>query len=204
MDVIGDVRKSRSRSSTTNDPKTPWKIMKIRSLLTLVGLAISFALPTFAQEKDTAPLGVAQQRDILGDPKVDDEFGVLATKREEAFTNKDAAAVAALFTEDAVLVAPDGVFAGRQAIQKRYEDTFQEWSSMLLSDPREWQPLPLKAIDNAVWSVGEWWGTLQSQAGPVFVTGYSSAIYVLEGDEWKIRLLTLTEHPRPAPAAEAK
>ena len=178
--------------------------MKTRLLGALVGLAISFALPTFAQQKETVDLGVAQQRDILGDPKVDDEFGVLVTKREEAFTNKDAAAVAALFTEDAVLVAPDGVFSGREAIQKRYEDTFQRWSFTLFSDPREWQPFPLKAIDNAVWSVGQWWGTLQSQAGPVFVTGYSSAIYVLEGDDWKIRLLTLTEHPRAAPAAEAK
>jgi hypothetical protein len=87
--------------------------MKTRLLGALVGLAISFALPTFAQQKETVDLGVAQQRDILGDPKVDDEFGVLVTKREEAFTNKDAAAVAALFTEDAVLVAPDGVFSGR-------------------------------------------------------------------------------------------
>jgi len=47
-------------------------------------------------------------------PKALDEFGVLATKQSEAFTNKDAAAVAALFTEDAVLVAPDGIFSGRQ------------------------------------------------------------------------------------------
>ena len=101
--------------------------MKIRLLLALVGLAISFALPTFAQQKDTADPRIAQQRDLVGDPKALDEFGALATKQSEAFTNKDAAAVAALFTEDAVLVAPDGMFSGRQAIEKRYEDTFQRW-----------------------------------------------------------------------------
>src|SRR5215469_10409140 len=98
--------------------------MKLRLIIPLVGLAISFALPTFAQQKDTADARIAQQRDLVGEPKTVDEFGVLATKQEEAFTNKDAAAVAALFTEDAVLVSTDGIFSGRQAIQKRYEDTF--------------------------------------------------------------------------------
>jgi hypothetical protein len=74
--------------------------MKIRSIVALAGLAISFALPTFAQQKGTADPRIAQQRDLVGVPKVLDEFGVLATQQSEAFTNKDAAAVAALFTED--------------------------------------------------------------------------------------------------------
>jgi hypothetical protein len=47
-------------------------------------------------------------------------------------------------------------------------------------------------------------GTLQDQTGPVFVKGYFSSIYVREGDAWKVRMLTLTEHPRPAPSAETK
>ena len=109
--------------------------------------------------------------------------------------------MAALFTEDAVLVAPDGIFSGKQAIEKRYEDTFQRWPFTQFNDPRDCH---LKAIDNAVWSYGEWGGTLQGEAGPVFVKGYFSAIYVREGDDWKMRTLTLTEHPRPAPPAETK
>ena len=40
--------------------------MKIRSVVTLVGLVISFALPTFAQQKDTADSRIVQQRDLLG------------------------------------------------------------------------------------------------------------------------------------------
>jgi hypothetical protein len=39
--------------------------MKIRSVVTLVGLAISFVLPTFAQQKDTADSRIAQQRDLI-------------------------------------------------------------------------------------------------------------------------------------------
>ena len=129
--------------------------MKIRFVVALVGLAISFAPPAFAQQKDTADSRIAQQRDLVGDPKALDEFGVLATNQSEAFTNKDAAAVAALFTEDAVLVAPDGIFSGRQAIEKRYEDTFQRWPFTFFNDLRDCH---LKAINNAVWSFGEWGG----------------------------------------------
>jgi uncharacterized protein (TIGR02246 family) len=54
-------------------------------------------------------------------------INVLGMKVDEAYNKNDAGAVAALFTEDAVLVAPDGMFYGRQAIEKRYADTFQRW-----------------------------------------------------------------------------
>ncbi len=37
----------------------------------------------------------------------------------------DAAAMPAVFTEDAVQVAPEGLFSGRQAIEKRYGNVFQ-------------------------------------------------------------------------------
>jgi hypothetical protein len=56
----------------------------------------------------------------------------------------------------------------------------------------------LNAIDNAVWSAGEWWSTLQSQTGPKFERGRWSAIYVREGDAWKIRLFTVSERSKPA------
>jgi len=38
----------------------------------------------------------------------------------------DAGAVAALFAEDSVLVAPDVMLIDRQATEKRYADTFQQ------------------------------------------------------------------------------
>jgi ketosteroid isomerase-like protein len=170
------------------------EIMKIRLLLTLVGLAIGFALPAFAQQKDTAESRIAQQRDLIGDAKALDEFGELGQKLDAAFSEKDAAALASLFTEDGLLVAPDGMFSGRQAIEKRYRDTFLRSPFTSFGGPSHYL---LKAIDNAVWSVGEWSSTLQSKTGLVFVRGYWSAIYVREGDAWKIRLLTLIERPRP-------
>ena len=92
--------------------------MKIRSAVALAGLAISFAWPAFAQQKDTADPRVAQQRDLLGVPKALAEFGALHQALDEAYNKNDAAAVAAFFTEDALLVEPEGMFSGRQNMRE--------------------------------------------------------------------------------------
>jgi len=76
--------------------------MKIRLLLALAGLVIGFALPATALEGNLA-----------GDVKALDEFGAFGKKYDEAYNQSDAAALAALFTEDAVLVTPEGLFSGR-------------------------------------------------------------------------------------------
>ena len=60
--------------------------MKIR-VLTLVGLAFSFAFSVVAQQ--------------TADPKTIEQFDEFNNKFDEAFNNNDAAAVTALFTEDA-------------------------------------------------------------------------------------------------------
>jgi len=173
--------------------------MKVHLLLALVGLALGFAVPVVAQQKEAADSRIAQQRDLLGDVKALDEFGVLATKLDEAFKKNDADALAALFTEDGVLVTPEGIFFGQQAIEKRYLELFQRRPVTFSTGQRD----QLNAIDNAAWSTGEWWSTLQSESGPEFERGYWSAIYVREGGGWKIRMLTISENPRPVRAAEA-
>jgi hypothetical protein len=48
--------------------------MKKRLVVPLVGLAISFALPIFAQQKDAAEPPIVQQRDLLGIAKAIGEF----------------------------------------------------------------------------------------------------------------------------------
>src|SRR5260221_12793833 len=89
--------------------------MKIR-LRVLVGLAIGLALPAIALDGNLA-----------GDVKALEEFGAFGTKYDEHYNQRDAAARAALFTEYAVLVTPEGLFSGRQAIQKWYINHFQRW-----------------------------------------------------------------------------
>jgi hypothetical protein len=81
--------------------------MKMRLLLILAELAIGFVVPAFAQQKDTVDQRITQQRDLFGDANALGEFGVLGIKEEEAFKKNDAVAVAALFTEDGVLMAPN-------------------------------------------------------------------------------------------------
>jgi uncharacterized protein (TIGR02246 family) len=173
--------------------------MKIRLLFGLVGLALGFALPTLAQKKDTLDPRISQQRDLLGIPDALEVFGELSGKLDDAYNNKDAEAAAALFTEDAVLVTPDGMVLGRQAIGKSFAETFQRWPITNFLSRQE--PLQLNAIDNAVWSVGEWWGTLQSQTGPVIASGYWSTIYVREGDAWKMRMLSIFDHRPLSPSS---
>jgi uncharacterized protein (TIGR02246 family) len=176
--------------------------VRLHVLIALAESAISFAVPSIAQQKDTADPWIVQQRDLLGDVKALDEFGALSQKLDEAYNKNDAAAAAALFTQDALLVTPDGMFSGRQDIEKRYEDMFQRWPITDFNGRRERRHL--NAIDNAVWSAGQWASTSQSQTGPVFAWGCWTAIYVREGDAWKFRMLTLSEHPRPAASAETK
>jgi uncharacterized protein (TIGR02246 family) len=71
-------------------------------------LAIGFAVPVLAKEKDTA------------DPQMAQQIRALAMKYDAAFNRNDPAAVAALYTEDAVFVTPQGTFYGPQAIEKRH------------------------------------------------------------------------------------
>ena len=77
--------------------------MKIRLVVALVGLAVSFALPTFAQQKGTV------------DSRIAERLTALSKKTDEANNNGDAAALAALYTEDAVLLTNTGPIYGREA-----------------------------------------------------------------------------------------
>ena len=102
--------------------------MKIRSAVALVGLAISFALPTFAQAQNTVA------------PQVREEIEALSKKFQEAYDKHDAAAIAALYTEDAVEVRSwpaaqgGGTFSGRKAIERMFVDHFEKHPGKVVSE----------------------------------------------------------------------
>jgi uncharacterized protein (TIGR02246 family) len=169
--------------------------MKTPLLVAVAGLAISFAMPALAQQKDTAVPRTVQQRDLRGVAEALDEFGEFHQALDAAYVKNDAAAVAALFTEDALLVEPDGMFSGRQDIEKRYAETFRRSPITFFNTSRSRRYL--NAIDNAVWGAGQWASTFQTQTGPGSALGYWSAIFVREGDAWKIRMLTTNVTPTP-------
>jgi ketosteroid isomerase-like protein len=139
--------------------------MKIR-ILAIVGFVIGFAMPALAQEQNTV------------DPEVRQQIEAALTNFDEAYKKHDAAAIAALFTQDAIQVwaweTAGGVASGQQAIKKRFEAELAATPSITRKLVQVY-PIgdEICAISRA--SVGrDPWNCV--------------TIYVLELDEWKIRM----------------
>ena len=153
--------------------------MKKCLVVPLVGLAISFALPTYAQEKD------------LADPQTIQKILALTKAALEAHNNLDAAAFAAIYARDAVFLTPDKPIIGRQAIQKWFTGFFQSsplhpQNSMVKFDGNAFHLIG--NTGNEVWATGEYSETVQGKNGePRPVKNHWLCIYVREGDDWKIR-----------------
>jgi ketosteroid isomerase-like protein len=148
--------------------------MKTRFLLALVGLAVSFALPTYAQENDTV------------DPQSRQELEAVDTKLDQAIDKNDAAAAAALFTEDAILMLPlefaperSGIFSGRAAIEKWYTQKFTEYH---VTDSKG-KLDQIHAVDNGMWAVGTYTHTVNFRRTP----GYRAIFFVRVGHSYQIR-----------------
>ncbi len=153
--------------------------MKIRLVVALVGLAISFALPTFAQQKETVDPQLIQKL-----------YDTLSKKWNEAYNNHDAAAIVAVYTEDAIDVTHTGPLYGRQAIEKFYADNFKGWqpkNHTSTIDPHSVRMLGPDTLTRA----GVWSETGKGKNGEdVPIKGYFSEIDTRQGDAWKICELT--------------
>jgi len=161
--------------------------MKVRFLLTLAALAIGFVMPTIAEEKNTV------------DPQVRQQIEAVLVKYNEAVNKHDAAAIAALFTEDALQAwdSSGGVDSnsGKKAIQRSYELGWEK-------TPFVGKVVQVYAIGNDIaaiseWSSGDW-------------TGYKVWVFFRDIKSWKIRLQYATLAPKvfaaepattPAPTA---
>jgi uncharacterized protein (TIGR02246 family) len=146
--------------------------VKVRLLLALVGLAITFAVPAFAQQQDTV------------DPEIAEQVRALATKYDEAFNQNDAAAIAALITEDAVWMTPHGTLSGRQAVQNYYADySFSRYHCNNVSTKCD----QVNKFGADVDAIGTWSCTFQWSGETRHVKGNFTWIIVREGDNWHIR-----------------
>ena len=100
-------------------------------------------------------------------------------KYEEAYNKHDAAATAALFTQDAVEVSQGqsggGLASGQQAIEKRYEVELASGSTVA------GQLVQVYAIGNDVCAITEYVRQRHHH-------GHALIVYVRDGDEWKIRM----------------
>ena len=139
--------------------------MRIRLILTLAGLAVGIAVPVLAQEKDTV------------NPEVRQQIEAVLRKHEEAYNEYDAAAFAAGFTQYAVELSQGGMARGREEIEERY-------AADLASHPtkQSFKLLQVYAVGDAICAISEFFHyNTQTK-------GHYAAIYVREGDTWKIRM----------------
>jgi uncharacterized protein (TIGR02246 family) len=151
-------------------------------------LAISFALPILAQEKEEA--NPFLYRAIPAKPEIAQQLDATNSQFDEAINKHDAAAVAALFTANATLVGPEGVFSGRDSIAKHYTDSFQRWN-----------PSDQITKLSYVYAFGDDLcgieGLTVTVNGPIHGGQYLIRVYTLVRDTWKIRVAV--EKYRPGP-----
>jgi len=153
-------------------------------------LAISFALPTFAQTNTP-------------DPQRREQCLALNKKFDDGFINGDAAALAALYTEDAVIVSPDAPpIYGRDAIEKHWADTFKKVHfSKHVRTLEQYSPRNIGTARNELWSTGEWDVIFQVENGsPLRINGHYLNILVRDGDALKFQVETYNSTGPPVPA----
>jgi ketosteroid isomerase-like protein len=137
------------------------------------------------------------------DPQLRQQLDALVRNFDEARNNNDAAAMAALFTEDAIIVTDTGPIYGREAIQKYHEDLFKQFRcSNSLSTADQYSPHSIGTAGNERYSSGEWSVTVQGETGdPIQLKGYFSCVDIREGNTWKCRMQTFNITPAPTPSA---
>jgi ketosteroid isomerase-like protein len=101
----------------------------------------------------------------------------------DAYNRGDVVAMANTFTENAVRITPSGIFQGRDAIRRGFEDALRlglhDYSvERVISRPE----------GNFVFNAGKWRAKLGDQP----FQGYYSAIVVRDGDQTKIMEETVT------------
>ena len=106
---------------------------------------------------------------------------------------RDAAGIAALFSEDAILLTTDGPLVGRAAIENRLTGLFK----VIITKPPS-KLDQVKMIGDALrLRTGSWSVVVQSPNGPMPLKGYWSTTDVRDGNSWKIRMETDVTVPPP-------
>ena len=146
-------------------------------------LTVCLAIPAAAQQ--------------LSEQQVRPAIESLLETWDTAANRKDAAAVAALYTEDAMRVTPRGISYGRAAIEKDLVETFKVTSN--IADKVQ----KVQVVGEMVLVTATWSATLQSKDGPIQARGFWGGVYVRDGDTWKTRL-AIINRALPPPQQETK
>jgi len=147
--------------------------------LTLVGAGLMFAL---------AGSSVASELSAQDRAAVD----LIEKKFDDACNAKDPAAVAELFTTDAIRVTPDGIARGRDEIRKQIAAEFKTGSGLV-------SKTTFAVMSGNVAVVGGEWSV---KVGNQTERGHWSSTFMREGDGMKISFDTFNE-TKPPPASNA-
>ena len=139
--------------------------MKIRYLLlTLVGLAISLALPSLAQELNAIS------------PKVRQQIEAVFQKFQDAYNARDIDTIAELHTQDAIEVRSwQGFASGVDEITKRFESDWSENPGKMVNKIVALYPIGNAICEIADSDVGGW-------------KAQTTKIYVRQGADWKEKI----------------
>jgi len=120
-------------------------------------------------------------------------FAAVGKQYTEAYNRKDAAAVAALFSDDAVRVTDRGIIQGREAIQKSTEAGLEAGGHDLRLRYHHTH------IDgNTGWSVAEVDYSVRGKDGAVSpMHAFSTSVWVRDGGVWKIKAQQIVNAPPP-------
>jgi ketosteroid isomerase-like protein len=154
--------------------------MKTHLVFTLVGLAIGFAVPALAQEKAATPAVSNPFQPIPAGPALVQQLEAINEKFDEACNKHDVTAVAAFYTENAILSSSMGNATGLPEIEKYFSNLFQRFSSTDRSAKMNY----VYAFGGDLCAIGGWTVTVNGskQAG-----GYVMNVYTPARDTWKIR-----------------
>jgi uncharacterized protein (TIGR02246 family) len=153
-------------------------MMKNRSLLPLIGLAITLAVSVLAQDKEEVkPFPF---NPIPAGPQLVQQIEAINEKFDEAFNKHDATAVGALYTANAVQSTPQGSFSGREAIEGYMTDLFQRHNPT----DRVTKMSNVYAFGGDLCALGGWAVTIDSTKK---FGGYLVNVYTQAGSSWKIR-----------------
>ena len=144
-------------------------------LLGLAGMAAAVA----GQSREAVAQSSAASR-----PDVRQAVETFVTKYLEIYNKKDAAGLAALYTDDGLLVPPGPITTGKQNIEKAWRAVFDAGRTGLHYDIQQ-----VQAEGNIVWSVGQFTVMAPDESGVLKERqGNFANIYQWEGDGLKFRV----------------
>jgi uncharacterized protein (TIGR02246 family) len=126
-----------------------------------------------------------------------EKIAALTKQQTDFLMKKDATALAALFTANAVYVTVSGdIYSGHAEIQGYYSQTI----SALGDFTRESVPDEVQILGAAAWARGHGLTVVKTADSVAELKDHWVAIYEMADGEWKIRVMSIGENVKLLPA----